>query len=189
MSIEIERKYIISNDESEELIKKAIKKIGIVQWYIRDDINEIERYRLSIIKNNKDYDYKWTYAYKANTKIAHEKIEKERVEKPQELENLIKYKMVAKIRYMINDNPEIVVDEFVDFNKIRYNIEEKFLLEIEMKEEKKYKKEDFEEVLKKFDIETIKDVTEDFKYYNNRIAVVAKNIILNEIIEKIKEKL
>ncbi|WP_165974179.1 hypothetical protein [Marinitoga lauensis] len=50
MSIEIERKYIINDEEAEKLKNRSIKKIGIIQWYIKSEENEIERVRLQLIR-------------------------------------------------------------------------------------------------------------------------------------------
>ncbi|WGS65376.1 hypothetical protein [Marinitoga aeolica] len=187
MSIEIERKYIIDTEEAEKLKNKSIKKIGIIQWYLRSEENEIERVRLQLIKKNNKIIKKWNYAYKANTKIPHKKIEKERNYIPRDINILFDKKMVIKIRYVIKENPEIVIDEFVKIEGLHYNIDEKNLLEIEMKEIKEYNVEDFLNELKKENIKIIKDVTENYKYYNNNIASKPDmRIDLNEIIEVLK---
>ncbi|WP_129409928.1 hypothetical protein [Marinitoga lauensis] len=130
---------------------------------------------------------KWNYAYKANTEIPHEKIEREKEYFPENIERLFEKKMVIKVRYIMNENPEIVLDEFIEVGGMKYNISEKYLLEIEMKHIKKYDKEDFENELKNKDINIIRDVTEDYKYYNNNIASKPDRYIdLNEIIEVLK---
>ncbi|SHE74290.1 hypothetical protein SAMN02745164_01049 [Marinitoga hydrogenitolerans DSM 16785] len=188
--IEIERKYTIDKNSAEQLKKKALKRIGIIQWYLTNKKNEIERIRLQIIKENVGLIKKWKYAYKANTNIPHEKIEEEKDYIQQDLKELFNKEMVIKVRYIIRENPEIVLDEFVEIEGLKYNIKEKNLLEIEMKETKKYTKKDFEEILKKEKIKILRDVTEDYKYYNNNIAnKLEKSKNLDELIEVLKWKI
>lgn len=183
--IEIERKYIIDNNVANNLIKKAKKKIGIVQWYLVNKKDEIERVRLKL--ENKGLIEKWNYAYKANTEIPHEKIEKEKKYVPDSIDELFEKEMIVKMRYIIKENPEIVLDEFIELEGLTYNIQEKYLLEIEMKDIKKYTKDDFDKILKDEGIELISDATEDYRYYNNNIAnKINRKISLNEIIEVLK---
>jgi CYTH domain-containing protein len=190
MSIEIERKFIVDEAESDKLKKRSIKKIGIIQWYLKSEENEIERVRLQLIRENGEIIEKWNYAYKANTNIPHVKIENEKDYVTKNIDDLFNKKMVVKIRYIIKENPEIVLDEFVEFEYLHYNINEKYLLEIEMKEIKEYNTEDFLNELKKENIKIIKDVTEDYKYYNNNIATKSeKDLKLKEILEVLKWKI
>ncbi|WP_165146095.1 hypothetical protein [Marinitoga sp. 38H-ov] len=184
--IEIERKYIVDDKVAKKLIDRSKKKIGIVQWYLRNEKNEIERVRLQIILKNNELIKKWNYAYKANTNIPHEKIEKEKKYIPKNINELFNKEMIIKVRYIIKENPEIVLDEFIELDDLKYNIDEKYLLEIEMKDIKKYTKNDFINILKEENIEVLSDVTEDYRYYNNNIANKKKNKGLNEIIEVLK---
>ncbi|GAB6188357.1 hypothetical protein JCM30566_00960 [Marinitoga arctica] len=187
MGIEIERKYTLDEVEAEKLKNKSIKKIGIIQWYLKSSENEIERVRLQLMKKNNEIIKKWNYAYKANTDIPHEKIEKEKEYIPNNINELYEKKVVIKIRYIIKNNPEIVLDEFIEIFGLKYNIPEKYLLEIEMKEIKKYYKENFDEILEKEKIKILKDVTEDYRYYNNNIANKLENYKnLKELIEVLK---
>ncbi|KLO22725.1 hypothetical protein X275_05115 [Marinitoga sp. 1197] len=188
--LEIERKYTINEKEAIKLKDKSIKKIGIIQWYIKNTRDEIERVRLQIIKDNNKLIKKWNFAYKANTEIPHEKIEKEENYIPKDIKQLFNKKMVIKIRHVIKENPEIVLDEFINVEGLEYNIKEKYLLEIEMKEIKKYTPEDFFKILREEKIKILKDVTEDYRYYNNNIANrISRNINLLEILEVLKWKI
>lgn len=190
MSIEIERKYIIDETEANKLKGRSIKKIGIIQWYLRSEENEIERIRLQLIRKNGEIIEKWNYAYKANTDIPHVKIENEKDYFIENITELFNKKMVVKIRHVIKENPEIVLDEFIEFEYLHYNINERYLLEIEMKDIKKYNTEDFLNELKRENIKIMKDVTEDYKYYNNNIAMKSvKALGLKEILEVLKWKI
>lgn len=187
MGIEIERKYLVDENEANKLKKISVDKIGIIQWYLRSSQDEIERVRLQLRKENNEVIRKWNYAYKANTDIPHEKIEKEKDYVPESMDVLFNKKMVIKIRYIIKENPEIVLDEFVEIPGLEYNIPEKYLLEIEMKKIRKYTESDFDEILKKEKIKILEDVTEDYRYYNNNIAnKVRRNLDLKELIEVLK---
>lgn len=146
MKIEIERKYLINSEIAfNEMIKKSIFNIYLVQWYFITG----ERYRYIIYNNNKE---KWFYNKKEsiNREIRKE-IEKEINPDDVNLKLLTKANVVMKKRYIINSNPEIIIDNILNPNNIiNYKKDVnliKHLLEIEIMENKNY---NFDEIIDKY---------------------------------------
>ncbi|KAF2961314.1 hypothetical protein [Fervidobacterium sp. 2310opik-2] len=135
--IEREWKYIIS-DSSEiiKLKKIAYKKIGIVQWYLKNEESEEERVRLELIPQKTGIMKKWTRTTKVKTNNALEREEREETIFPNDelVNTLFDYPLVAKLRYFISDDPEITLDEYIEFkDKLKYDIEHYHILEVEEK--------------------------------------------------------
>lgn len=186
MGLEIERKYkITSLICAERLEKKAIERIGIVQWYLAP-IQPGQSYRIRLemrLCNNK-----WSFRWIKNHKIAigqglevrqeeEEAIAPETVDK--QLPKLLKgnagfprWPMVFKTRYIIKaGHPEVVLDRLYpsfqisqDIVECRYN-----LLEIEYHTQPPESA--YDQILQELELlEEVVDVTHCEAYTNQMIA-------------------
>lgn len=178
--IERERKYIFTNYFLFlNLKRKAIKKIKIIQFY--NDKNE--RYRLNL---NEDI---WIYNQKKY--ISYEKrFEKENIINNDKINDLklSNSKCVAKYRYILNEDPEIVLDEIKNIDNIlNYKKNLKYILEIE---EKNIYIKDLDDYLKNYlmdDYNYLKDVT-NLKEFSNINFASNFDIDYINLIKKFKEE-
>jgi len=177
--IESERKYLIKNIDKkvDKLKKNSIKKVGIIQWY-EDDKETEERTRLTIFYDKIiGHTHLWEKTTKKPTKDPQKRIEDEKILDPRKEVNLSDFenkKSVVKIRYILKENPEIVLDEFLeidnskDFKSITKPIK-RYLLEIEERQNEC----DFDKELKDLGLELgkdLEDVTENKEYKNIQMA-------------------
>ncbi|MDK2945535.1 hypothetical protein [Geotoga petraea] len=148
---EREKKYLINDyDGYLKLKKNYIRKSLLIQWY---------KYNGERIRRVKSYSGVETWVKTTKKYISAEiRHEQEEVIRKPNLEELNNLEVVAKIRYFILDDPEIVIDRLLNpFRLIKYKLpfdKIKYLLEIE---EKSNKIEDLNKYLKSY----LKD---DFKY-------------------------
>ncbi len=180
---EREKKYIINDYESYLKLKhNYLKKDLLIQWY--KDTGE----RIRMIKTT-DGNETWIKTIKKyiSSEIRHE--EEEVIAKPisTELNNL---PVVAKIRYLILEDPEIVIDRLLNplriieyklsFDKIKY------LLEIE---EKYNEIEDLDKYLKiylKDDYYSLKQIDKE-NLFTNRDFAGSYDSSADELIKYCKE--
>lgn len=178
MKIEREKKFRIPDYYIfKELISKSKEISLIIQWYDRKG----RRTRLEK-KNNKEI---WT----TNIKKEIEKGLREEIEyviNPEkvDIEDMKNQRMVIKNRYILNYDPEVVVDEILNpDNCINYKkdlSEIRYLLEIE----EKFEKVDLESFLKDF-LQDLYYELEDLTYlegYNNSDFAGTHNCNLQKIV-------
>lgn len=176
---EVERKYIIKDvsEKIDKLKRKSLKKIGIIQWYENSEELE-ERIRLTISYDKViGHTYFWEKTTKKPTNNPQERIEDEKTLDPRKGINLSDFenkKSVFKIRYILKEDPEIVLDEFLKIDNSN-NLEsiknpyEGYYLEIEERQHKC----DFEQELKNLNLELgidLEDVTGKAEYKNSQRA-------------------
>ncbi|PNR87489.1 hypothetical protein HWHPT5561_09400 [Petrotoga sp. HWH.PT.55.6.1] len=194
ISYEVEKKYLLNQSTFNNLLKsKKHSKVGIIQWYVSD--SEDTRYRLTIKKLPTGFYQEWTYTSKSSGLEEREEIE--RSVSPQEIAekwNLLKsFKMVAKIRYILQKNPEIVIDEFLKPFEHQLAVKDlEYLMEVEEKGE--VKKKDFNEYLKDNDypVENFIEVNDNFEKYKNKNLATkfeVKDKSVFDIIEFVKNRL
>ncbi|MBM7560455.1 hypothetical protein [Marinitoga litoralis] len=181
--LEKEWKYFIKDETEISKIKENSKKVGIIQWYLKSDENKEERIRLELIPQRTGIMKKWIKTIKEKTDDPEVRIEDENtfLPKSEDIHKLYHSPVVLKIRYIYNDDPEIVLDEYFEIKDLlEYDIKEKYILEVE----EKSKKVDFDS-LKEYGISSFQKLTEEemLKYKNKNIAKYLKN----EGIKSIKE--
>lgn len=183
MQIENEKKYRIKSEYTfKKIISKSFQKSLIFQWYDENGV----RTRLE----KKNIEEIWTLNIKKELeKGIREEEEKPLNSKEVNLDKLKSQRMVIKNRYLLNSDPEIIVDEILNPNNcIKYKkalSEIKYLLEIE----EKSKKVDLDKFLRVFLGEPYKDL-EDLTYqdgYNNSDFAGEHNCDLYNIIKGINE--
>ncbi len=134
MKYENERKYRIPDIYLfKKLISISFEEWLILQWYDKNGL----RTRLEIKKGEKV----WTTNLKKEIKKGLREEEEGFIKEEEiDFDNLKNQKMVMKKRYLLNKDPEIVIDELMNPGKcIRYKKEFSdimYLLEIEEKEKK-----------------------------------------------------
>lgn len=180
---ERENKYLIKDFESYLKLKKNyIRKLLLIQWY-KDDGKRIRR-----IKSISGQE---TWVETIKTYVSKEiRNEEEKIIPTPDARELDNLEVVAKIRYFVLDDPEIIVDRLLNpFNLINYKISFdniKYLLEIEEKKNniedlniflKTYLKEDFKK-LKQIDKENMlsnKDFAGFFKCSTEKLIEYCEN--------------
>ena len=172
MAIEIEKKYLFdSTDTLRKLKDTTSSKKGIIQWYLSDRTGEQsdgleKRLRLEITPEGNSYRHTWTYAEKRDIPGSavrrEEREETLDVSQPGKLphnlnlDNLMDYPFVAKIRYHLESEEkplasgfpwlsECVLDEFLSIGECK--ISQPDIMEIELHESENPKPELFEKVL------------------------------------------
>jgi hypothetical protein len=194
ISREVEKKYLLNESTFNKILQsKKHSKVGIVQWYINDE--EDARYRLTLKKLPTGFFQEWTYTSKSSD--LEEREEKERSVSPQEIaekwDSLKNFRMVAKIRYVLEKDPEVVIDEFLKPFEHQLAVKDlEYLMEVEEKGE--VKKKDFYEYLKanNYPVEDFIEVNEDFEKYKNKNLATkfeAKDKSVFDIIEFLKNRL
>jgi hypothetical protein len=169
---EREKKFLINDYESYLKLKKNyIRKFLLIQWY-KDTGERIRRIK-SITGQETWINTVKTYVSK---EIRHE--EEVVISSPNisELDNL---EVVAKIRYIILEDPEIVIDRLLNpFRLINYKMpfdHIKYLLEIE---EKKQKIDDLNKYLKSYlkdDFYNLKQIDGNNIFSNKDFAGIFEN--------------
>ncbi len=172
---EIEKKYSLEDREKIERLKRnSIKKTGIIQWYEETE-NPQKRIRLTISYDEViGHTHVWEKATKKLTDNPEERFETEDFLDPRKdinLSDLENKKNVVKIRYLIKENPEIVLDEFLEIDnkdifKPKNDDPGLYYLEIETKENKDDSY--FENELKSIGLEItdVRDLTKERSYQN-----------------------
>ncbi|MGQ9856802.1 MAG: pyridoxamine 5'-phosphate oxidase family protein [Fervidobacterium sp.] len=202
MPIEREKKYIVDESHARKLKNMAKFSIGVVQWYLPDCILLLEllgerdfsksrewRIRYTVDKNGNET---WVAAFKSELMEGFQRVEEEYdltkfIEKQnlniwERLFNELSNKPVAaKIRHYISDTPtEIVLDEFIQLD-IPYNIDIKYMVEIETDEE-------FQEYEQEYDLgEGLS--AEEFDIYTNRNIAIESQIPPRVLIALVKQVL
>lgn len=132
MTLEKERKFKIkSQTVFKKLISQSLNKTLIVQWYDNQGL----RTRLEKFSDDNEI---WTLNYKKEIAKGIREEEEKIIKKDcVNIEVLKNQRMVMKYRYLLNQDPEIVIDELLNPNNcINYRKELKeikYLLEIEEK--------------------------------------------------------
>ena len=158
------------------------KKIGIIQWYLEDDDCNEHRIRLEIHKQKTGFVTRWLETKKVRTSVVSERTEEERTIEGEEIESVIdkikSKKMVAKVRYVLFDDPEVIVDEFL-FPSL-----DGFVMEIEQKSTDRPV--DFDNII---DPGIIKMSEEEMiQKSNKRLAKITERSV-NEIIGFVKNRM
>ncbi|MEJ5258171.1 MAG: pyridoxamine 5'-phosphate oxidase family protein [Fervidobacterium sp.] len=202
MPIEREKKYLIDENQATKLKNMAKFSIGVVQWYLPDCILLLELLGERDFSKSREWRIRYTVDKKGNeTWIAAFKSELvegfQRVEEEYDLTKFIRKQntdmwerlfnelsskpVVVKIRHYISDTPtEIVLDEFMQLD-IPYNIDIKYMVEIETEDE-------FEKYEKEYDLgEGIS--TEEFDIYTNRNIAIESQIPPRVLITLVKQAL
>ncbi|BBJ28681.1 hypothetical protein [Athalassotoga saccharophila] len=192
---EIERKYLLEDREKIERLKhNSIKKIGIIQWYEETE-NPQKRIRLTISYDEViGHTHVWEKATKTLTDNPEKRFETKDFLDPRKdinLSDLEKKKNVVKIRYIIKENPEIFLDEFLEIDNkdiLKNDDPGLYYLEIETKEDKDDSY--FENELKGIGLEItdVKDLTKE-KSYQNFYKAKKREIKPLKIIEYVQNRL
>jgi len=187
MPIEIERKYLLENEEKNKLLDNFdSEKVGIIQWYLDGGvyINSSVRIRLMIRKENGKFVQQWIYGKKTvlnNSLETREEKEfvvgKDEFDEAAEIKDLIfnsddklkSYPFVIKTRNIIHSisSVEIVLDTFINLPDIFFS--DANLMEIELKDSEN--KTLFESTLNKINVIPKIDLTDSREYTNHRIAL------------------
>ncbi|HEU23543.1 hypothetical protein [Athalassotoga sp.] len=197
---ENERKYLLEDREKIERLKhNSVKKIGIIQWYEETE-NPQERKRITISYDEViGHTHVWEKTTKTLTDDPEDRLETKDCLDPRKdinLSDLENKKNVVKIRYIIKENPEIVLDEFLqidskDILKPKNDDPGLYYLEIETKEDKDNKDDSyFENELKGIglEIKDVKDLTKE-KSYQNFYKAEKREIKPLKIIEYVQNRL
>ncbi len=135
---EKEFKYLLDKNTFGKIIEShKYSKVGIIQWYVEEEMDI--RYRLTLKKLPTGFFQEWTITEKSNTNDKTVRKENERSVSPEEISKKFYYfetfKTIAKVRYIFNDDPEIIIDEFLTpFENINNKPLIDYLMEIEEKE-------------------------------------------------------
>ncbi len=195
---EIERKYLLKSDLVKDLIKNAKKIEGLIQWYLEPPEGFVERrVRLVVEKNPSGFSKKWFETKKSDLFDGDKRVEDEARIKISNgvLKEIKGSKMVAKVRYYIDTNPEIVIDEFLyPYGHFYNNIPESFyLMEIELKNDS----DNFEDILNRkitgdlvlndFVSERVEE--KDFKKFSNKNIANFTGVDFNMVIKYVQNRL
>ena len=164
---EMEKKYIITNYESYLKLKKEyIKKDLLIQWYADNG----ERIRRIVSYSG---DETWIKTVKTYISEELRREEEEVIQKPNLL-NLNKMPVVAKVRYLILSDPEIIIDRLLNpFRLIDYqkNFDKiKYLLEIEEKNNKIDDLNNYLKIFLKDNYDTLEQVDKENLFTNKDFA-------------------
>ncbi|SDG90259.1 Nitroimidazol reductase NimA, pyridoxamine 5'-phosphate oxidase superfamily [Fervidobacterium changbaicum] len=188
--IEREKKYLINEEKAQKLRSISKQKLGVVQWYLLDcsflallrnleDMPHQEcRVRYTVDESGKE---SWIIAFKSELSEGFKRAEKE-FELTDVVENqtdefwdeffkrLSESPVTAKVRYFISETPaEVVLDEFIELD-VPYNVEVKYMVEVELKNES----EAFEKYEQAYELGCGLNM-DGFKLYTNRnIAIVSQ---------------
>ncbi|MEN3043519.1 MAG: hypothetical protein ABDH59_09550 [Fervidobacterium sp.] len=184
MKLEREKKYLVTDEQAKNLLKKSLKTIGAVQWYIDDcklfGKNNGCRIRYTFDVNGSE---EWIIATKGELMDNFTREEQEsQLNVSSEIFSLLYFKpVVAKLRYFLMFQPaEVVLDEFIQLDR-PYNVSVKYIVEIETDE-------DFEKYEKNFDLINPLRAEDFLKYTNKNIATISK-LAPQKIIEIVRIKL
>ncbi len=163
--VEREKKYLVSENDAEKLKKRALYKLLVIQWYISDTKEGTLRIRYTFDGKEE----KWVLAKKGKIKSDFTRTEEERELSKKEVERyfgiLKDAPVVAKTRYYLSFAPvEVVLDEFLDVGK-SYNVDIKYLAEIETDQ-------DFEKIEKEYP-EFVEIPIDQYETYENRNIAVS----------------
>lgn len=191
--VEKEWKYFISETEASKM-KENAERIGIIQWYLSTEpengVPTEKRIRVEIRKQKSGFLTRWIETRKVESGNISERDETESFIEPTfEILQVLKSKpFVAKIRYVLMEDPEIVIDEFLKPCGVEYNIDvPNYILEIEQKTLPV----NFDD-LRLYGIETAQKMSEEElkKFKNKNIASFAnKTVEINRIIEYVQNRL
>ncbi|MCX7654437.1 MAG: hypothetical protein N2Z58_07185 [Fervidobacterium sp.] len=184
MKLEREKKYLITDEQAKNLMKKSLKTIGAVQWYI-DDCKLFGKSNGCRIRYTFDVSgsEEWIIATKGELMNDFTREEQEdQLSASNEIFSLLYFKpVVAKLRYFLMFQPaEVVLDEFIQLDR-PYNVSVKYIVEIETDE-------DFEKYEKIFDLINPLCAEDFLKYTNKNIATVSK-LAPQKIIEIVRIKM
>jgi hypothetical protein len=200
LAVEIEKKFIISERESNKLkIKSYDSIIGIIQWYVDGAGDNMKSERIRMILSE-DGSQKWIMGKKEciNGDLIHRKESETQIEPSTiRLDDLTKYPFIIKTRRILNSpfNAEVVLDRLLRNPYLSYDIER--LMEIELTDETDDIDKIANEVISYYNLEIQKDVSADFRYTNQAIAFRAtkKNndmefqLLLNLLKKEIRSEL
>jgi hypothetical protein len=195
-TIENERKYLLEDPQKIEYLKRNnIKKMGIIQWYEETEDPQ-ERIRLTIFYDKViGHTHFWKRTTKTLTDDPEKRFEEKHALDPRKLSllDLENKRNVVKIRYLIKENPKIVLDEFLkidneDISSFQNGNPKEHYLEIETKEHKDDSY--FENELKSIGLEItdVKDLTKE-KSYQNFYKAEKREVKPLRIIEYVQNKL
>lgn len=174
MKIEREKKYLVDEKLFQNLRKKAIYKLGVIQWYLEKCIfikEEKCRIRYTIDSQGRE---NWVVAFKSHLFGDYKRLEEEYEVKLEDLSILKEKPVIAKIRYfLLMEKTEVIVDEFIELD---YPLKVKYLAEIETDEE--FKK--FEEMF------SLSKAVKDFEEYTNKNLARVSKFSPEEIIRKVQ---
>ncbi len=177
MMLEVEKKYLIGSKDI-NLMKRAFAftQVGIVQWYFDKSEKTLKSSRIRCLINH-DGTEKWICGTKSciDGNLVLREENESLVDKSEiNTEELKKLPFVIKTRAIFEENPnaEVVVDEFIVNPYVKYDVDS--LLEIELKNTKQEEFDKcFSDVINFYGIQALEDVSDDFKYTNNAIALRA----------------
>lgn len=197
MMLEVEKKYLIDSDSIHEMKKTfSYTQVGIVQWYFDKSERTLTSSRIRCLVNSSG-SQTWICGTKScidGNLVLREENERQVDGLTINMEKLKNLPFVIKTRTIFEANPkaEVVIDELIANPYVQYDV--KCLLEIELKN---VSGEDYDRsfcnVIKFYGLEDLKDVSDDFRYTNNAIALRAfrehrtddSNIV--ELIELLKK--
>ena len=177
MAVEIEKKFILSAKETTKLKNNSnYSVIGIIQWYLDGAKDQMRTERIRMILS-KDGNQKWILGKKEciNGNLIHRAEEETIIEASTvRLNTLGKYPFIIKTRTILNTpfEAEVVLDRLINNPYLSYDTQH--LFEIELKNETDDIDQIVQQVLSYFKIEELKDVSTDFNYTNQALAIRAK---------------
>ncbi len=177
MAVEIEKKFILSAKETTKLKNNSnYSVIGIIQWYLDGAKDQMRTERIRMILS-KDGNQKWILGKKEciNGNLIHRAEEETIIEASTvRLNTLGKYPFIIKTRTILNTpfEAEVVLDRLINNPYLSYDTQH--LFEIELKNEADDIDQIVQQVLSYFKIEELKDVSTDFNYTNQALAIRAK---------------
>ena len=177
MAVEIEKKFILSAKETTKLKNNSnYSVIGIIQWYLDGAKDQMRTERIRMILS-KDGNQKWILGKKEciNGNLIHRAEEENIIEASTvRLNTLGKYQFIIKTRTILNTpfEAEVVLDRLINNPYLSYDTQH--LFEIELKNEADDIDQIVQQVLSYFKIEELKDVSTDFNYTNQALAIRAK---------------
>ncbi len=174
MSVEIEKKFLISHNEAMWLTENfPHHTIGIIQWYLDGvrDIQKSERIRLILnkdgnkiwIKGKKEcIDQNLIYRREEETPLDNDSIP---IDELRDFPFIIKLRSVFELPFQA----EVVLDHFLDNPYCVYDVRD--LLEIELKNNEVPLEKTVDQILCFLKLHDLKDVSENFNYANHTIAL------------------
>lgn len=196
MPVEIEKKFLISRETAIQLKENyPYEMIGIIQWYIDGAKEQLKSERIRLILE-KDGTQSWIMGKKEciNGDLVHRKEEESQIKKDDiTFERLGQFPFIIKTRSVFNSpfKAEIVLDRLLDNPYVVYDVDH--LLEVELENSQEDVDRSVDDVLNYFHLNDLNDISTNFDYTNNAIALRSKKLkeinakdmaVLIDILEK-----